>query len=212
MTRSKVPPYQDLLLPTLEAIEELGGSGSINEIVEAVQRRESFTEGQQAVLHKDGPETEIRYRQAWARTYLKGMGLLDNSRRGVWSLTEAGKKLLSDPALERGDKERRVMQLRAEYIAANRDRRRDASSRVNAVQDEGIAGEGVTWQEELLDVLMSMEPAAFERLAQRLLRLVELAVVHQFGQDRRSPGSEQQRPTRGEGPQVGDVKDLLPAQ
>ncbi len=181
VTRSKVPPYQDLLLPTLEAIEELGGSGSINEIVEAVQRRESFTEGQQAVLHKDGPETEIRYRQAWARTYLKGMGLLDNSRRGVWSLTEAGKKLLSDPALERGDKERRVMQLRADYIAASRDRRRGASPRAKAVQDEGIAGGDVTWQEELLDALMSMEPAAFERLAQRLLREADFDSVNVTG-------------------------------
>ncbi|HEX9517260.1 MAG TPA: winged helix-turn-helix domain-containing protein [Streptosporangiaceae bacterium] len=35
-------------------------------------------------MHNDGPETEIGYRLAWARTYLKGMGLLTNSARGVW--------------------------------------------------------------------------------------------------------------------------------
>lgn len=181
MTRSELPPYQDLLLPTLEAIDELGGSGSINEIVDAVQRRENFSEEQQAVLHKDGPETEIRYRQAWARTYLKGMGLLDNSRRGVWSLTEDGKKLLSESGLDREARERRVMQMRAAYIAATRDKRRGKGPRTKAATDEGIGGEAVSWQEELLDVLMSLEPAGFERLAQRLLREADFDSVNVTG-------------------------------
>ena len=35
-----------------------------------------------------GNETEIEYRVAWARTYLKKYGLLDNSSRGIWSLTK----------------------------------------------------------------------------------------------------------------------------
>ena len=48
----------------------------------AVIDREQFSEDQQAVLHGDGPSTEIQYRLAWARTYLKGMGLLTNSKRG----------------------------------------------------------------------------------------------------------------------------------
>jgi restriction system protein len=43
----------------------------------------AYTEDQQAVLHKDGPSTEIEYRLAWARTYLKGMGLADNSQRSL---------------------------------------------------------------------------------------------------------------------------------
>ena len=43
------------------------------------QRGDSVTE-QQAVLHGDGPGGEIAYRIAWARTYLRGMGLADNSR------------------------------------------------------------------------------------------------------------------------------------
>ena len=35
-----------------------------------------------------GNETEIEYRLAWARTYLKRYGLIDNSSRGVWALTK----------------------------------------------------------------------------------------------------------------------------
>nr|WP_272948420.1 MULTISPECIES: restriction endonuclease [unclassified Ornithinimicrobium] len=168
-------------MPTLEAVDELGGSGSINEIVEAVQRRERFSEEQQAVLQKDGPETEIRYRQAWARTYLKGMGLLDNSSRGVWSLTEAGKRLLSDPTVDSKGRERRVMQMRAAYIATTRDKRRLTNPRKKVDTDGGMADGGATWQEELLDVLMSMAPAGFERLAQRLLREADFDSVNVTG-------------------------------
>jgi hypothetical protein len=50
-----------------------------------VEVQEGFTEEQQQVLHGDGPQTEIEYRLAWARSYLKGMDLLVNSKRGVWA-------------------------------------------------------------------------------------------------------------------------------
>ena len=82
MAVAEVPPYNELLWPSLDAISERGGSASISEIVETVIRRQGFSEAQQAVLHNDGPETEIGYRIAWARTYLKGMGLLTNSAQG----------------------------------------------------------------------------------------------------------------------------------
>ena len=37
-------------------------------------------------------QTEVAYRLAWARTYLKKYGLLENSVRGVWSLTGNAKE------------------------------------------------------------------------------------------------------------------------
>jgi restriction system protein len=64
-----------MLWPTLQAVAELdGGSASIGEIVETVIKREGFKDAQQAVLHNNGPETEIGYRLAWGRTYLKAWG------------------------------------------------------------------------------------------------------------------------------------------
>jgi len=88
---AQIPPYKDLLWPTLGAVREMGDSGTIEEIVEKVIEREGFTEEQQSVQHGDGPRSEIEYRLAWARTYLKGMGALINSTGGVWSTTEAGR-------------------------------------------------------------------------------------------------------------------------
>jgi restriction system protein len=77
-----VPLYDELLLPTLRTVFDLGGCASISEIVESVIKDKGLSEDQQAILHNDGPETEIGYRLAWALTYLKGMSLLTNSQRG----------------------------------------------------------------------------------------------------------------------------------
>ena len=69
---------------------------SIAELETAVIDRENISPEVQSVLHGDGPTTEIQYRLAWARTYLKGMGLLTNSQRGVWSVTELGETVTED--------------------------------------------------------------------------------------------------------------------
>jgi restriction system protein len=65
-----IPLYHELLWPILQAVLELGGSASIGEIVETVIKGEGLSDGQQAVLHNDGPGTELAYRLGWARTEL----------------------------------------------------------------------------------------------------------------------------------------------
>lgn len=84
MAERDVPTVAALLWPTLQAVREIGGSGTLDEVNDRVVAREDFSEEQQAILHKDGPRSKIEYRLAWARTYLKGMSLLENSERGVW--------------------------------------------------------------------------------------------------------------------------------
>ncbi|CAA9279481.1 MAG: hypothetical protein AVDCRST_MAG93-3096, partial [uncultured Chloroflexia bacterium] len=88
-----IPPYHAMLWPTLLALKELGDSGSIQEINDKASEIAAFTDAQLSVLHGDGPQTEVRYRMAWARTYLKAVGALENSGRGVWSITDYGREL-----------------------------------------------------------------------------------------------------------------------
>lgn len=159
MVHVEVPQYQQLLWPTVLAMRSLGGSGAIDEIVAQVMRQEDFSEEQQSRLHKDGPGSEIEYRLAWARTYLKGMGLAENSQRGVWSLTDKGQEV-SEGQLE---------PLRQDYIQRARQRRKDDTSLGAEPDDAEELGE-LDWQEQLLDHLLRMSPSGFERLAQRLLR------------------------------------------
>jgi restriction system protein len=163
--KSTVPSYKDLLWPTLRAVREIGDSGTIEEIVVKVIELEGFTEEQQAVPHGDGPASEIEYRLAWARTYLKGMGALDNSKRGVWSTTELGRSMTPENIAER----------HAAYLAQLREARKAKRAREGAEDeldgsgdDEAANAQG--WKELLLEQLLAVSPDRFERLARRLLR------------------------------------------
>jgi restriction system protein len=158
MSLPGLPKYQDLLWPTILALRDLGGSGSIEEIVEKVLELGDYSAEQQSVLHKDGPSTEIEYRLAWGRTYLKGMGLAVNSQRGVWSLTDEGRNVV----------ESELEPLRQAYIVRKREERKSGGS--DGGDSEASEPDETAWQEHVLDALMQMSPAAFERLAQRLLR------------------------------------------
>lgn len=166
MTQVQIPPYSDLLWPTLCAVRELGHSAKLEEIDEHVIEAHEFTDEQLAVLHKDGPRNEIEYRLAWARTYLKGMGALDNPARGTWVTTESGKSLTAD----------QIEPLRKEYLAQLAEaRKKKAIAAEGTAPDLALAGkptddEDEDWKEELLRVLLKMDPTGFEHLAKRLLR------------------------------------------
>ena len=186
MATADVPPYHELLWPTLRAVTELGGSASIGEIAEAVIKYRGFSEAQQGVLHNNGPETEIGYRLAWARSYLKGMGLLTNSARGVWALTDEGTALVTDPAATDSKRRERVHELWQAHLVELRKARKKRSSRDAEPGAAGSSGaaelpEGAGWKEQLLDQLMGMRPDAFERLAQRLLREADFDSVNVTG-------------------------------
>lgn len=175
-----LPSYDQMLWPTLQALIDLGGSAAIGELDSAVIRRERWNDEQQAVIHGDGPKTEIEYRLAWTRTYLKGMGLVTNSERGVWTVTEQG-RLATDasiPALHRAF----VRENRRRTAAARAAKDASAASTLEAVgtgratetsQDSGAFPDDTgseDWRDTLLDTLMALSPPAFERVAQRLLR------------------------------------------
>ena len=162
MAIADVPQYNEMLWPTLQAVSELGGSASIGEIVETVIRREGFSNVQQAVLHNNGPETEIGYRLAWARSYLKGMGLLANSARGVWALTDEGTALVTDPSVTDEQRRERVREIWAAHLIEARKARK-----ARQPDDDGEPGAPeptaeVSWKEQLLEQLMSMRPTALK--------------------------------------------------
>lgn len=71
-------------------------------------------------------QTEIGYRLAWARTYLKKFGLLENSSRGVWALTE---KARSTAYVDTSELVRAVRAMnRAESMEAPKKRRQDETA------------------------------------------------------------------------------------
>ena len=103
---------------------------------------------------KRSNQTAIEYRLSWSRSYLKKYGLLENSKRGIWALTAEGQQTERIEPIE----------ITRYYRNQIKQDRRTESEEYEEVEKE------LTWREELLQILMKMEPDAFERLAQRLLR------------------------------------------
>jgi len=87
-----LPHRNDLMSPVVEVIKALGGSATNEEIVEKVIEALAIPDALTALAYvtKRGTEdgrTQLEYDLAWARTYLKQLGVLSNSSRGVWALT-----------------------------------------------------------------------------------------------------------------------------
>lgn len=162
---NKMPTFDALMNPLLNALFALGGSGSIDEIYDKVIEIEKISEEISSVPHNPDKSnmTEVDYRLAWARTYLKKYGFLENSSRGVWALTKLAKekKQVSPQDVVKTVRE-------ADKIATKPNKK----AKNEQIELEDIdAPETQGWREELYRVLTKEVSAdAFERLTQRLLR------------------------------------------
>lgn len=166
---AKVPTYDQMMNPTIIALKALGGSGTIEEIYNKVTELLNLNEDQLDLRHnpEKGGQTEVEYRLAWSRTYLKKYGVLENSSRGVWALTQQGREVDS---IDITDVKR--------YVQEEGKRRKIADEVIEDPPEE------LTWRDSLLAALLEMEPSAFERLTQRLLResgFIQVEVTGQIG-------------------------------
>lgn len=90
---SAVPAYNEMMHELFQAMHELGGSGTIAEIDDQTIEILNLPTEIQEIMHGDSSKTEVEYRLAWTRSYMKKVGILENSSRGVWSLTAKGREL-----------------------------------------------------------------------------------------------------------------------
>lgn len=79
LTRKDVPTYEELMWPTLKALEAVGGSASILELSEKIAELLELPSEVLDVPHTSGNRTSFEYRCAWARTHLKYFGAVENS-------------------------------------------------------------------------------------------------------------------------------------
>ena len=95
MLSTGVPPIEQFLNPTLQALKNLGGSGKVVDINKEVKKIMKLTDEQIQILEKFGekPKTIFYSRNSWARTYLKKVGLINNPSRGNWVLTESASEI-----------------------------------------------------------------------------------------------------------------------
>lgn len=152
--------------PLLDALRALGGSGTPDEVVERIALDLKIPDDVQNELLPSG-EQRFRNQIRWARMHLVREGLIDSSERGVWSLTERGRKtrLSLEDAREIRTRQARPF-------------RKKASGNASAPESEVATGELSTEPEvppgdfaaDAIRLLRDLPPAGFERFSQRLLR------------------------------------------
>jgi len=173
--KDDVPAYYELINPTLRALHKLGGSASIQELAEEIVEDLDLPPIIAELPHGRGSQTEVEYRAAWARTYMRNAGLVENSDRGVWALTPEGTEV------SKVDARKLTKDVQRQHRKARLKQPAESFSETIAGAGEGDASD---WQEEVVETLLGISPAAFERLCQRLLResgFIEVEVTGRSG-------------------------------
>ena len=173
MADIEIPTRLDLMYPTLVAVRDLGGSATKSELLEKVPEVAEVTDEQLAVVFPADytrlqGKSKVLFEISWAFSCLKTIGALENSQRGVWSITQKGLDYLDMDEAEGAMK-------RDHSSVAREKMKAQAEQQLQPVEhDEGRPedqdDEGEYWKDKLLGALQSMDPSAFERLSMRLVR------------------------------------------
>lgn len=157
------------------------------EITDALTELLELTPEQLAVTYDGRPKSVLIDRMEWARSYAKLSGALDSPRRGLFVLSNLGKRILSLPE-EEGRAQ--VAQLDRDVRAARRRRGPagvdlaqpdEGETSIGASGGDGDAGEDGAWREVLLARLHRLNPAGFEEFALYLLRTFGLELTRVGG-------------------------------
>lgn len=166
MSQNQIPTYDRLMNPLLKAMRDLGGSGSTDEIYQRVAENLKLPEDVLSVLHdpETSNQTEVQYRLAWSRTYLKKFGFLETPQRGLWSLTKKA-EIVSEVNTKEVQRFVRGLDRKEKAI-------KPSGNQITEVEVESERPEEAKmWRSNLHAILTkTLSPAAFERLIQRVLR------------------------------------------
>lgn len=171
----RIPRFSELIVPTFLALKKLGGSGKNDEILNQIILDMNIPDEVADIQHTGRTnKSELSYQADWARTYLRQYGVIENSARGVWSIVPEyvssdsldAKKIISVVLEEHCKrKENKGVSNNAQFVVDNNPEDDVPSNDYAEYPDEDKP-----WREQLADVLQNMDPYAFERLSQRVLR------------------------------------------
>ncbi len=161
MKKFKGPDFIKYFIPILDVLQEIGGSGTVVEVIDLVIEKLGISEKEQADTLKSGG-SRVRNRVQWARLYLVKAGFLDASKRGIWSLTEKGLKVVPQQL----DVPTTFKEVQKGFQEGKKKKEALQDLTDEKVQDEA----NTDYRADLLSTLQSLHPNGFERICQRLLR------------------------------------------
>jgi restriction system protein len=183
-----IPDFQSVMLPLL-ALASDGDEHLPREAADVLAKHFALSDTERAELLPSGMQPVFNNRIGWARTFLKQAGLLDSPRRGVFKITDDGKKLLAE-------KPTRIdMKLLERYESYRAFRLRGKRANASATVVEELPSETpedamaaayqrlrAELESELLEQVMAASPAFFEKL------VVDLLLAMGYGGSRRDAG------------------------
>lgn len=175
--RVELPTYQQLMRSVLASAER--EPRKISDVVDEISDDLDLTPEQREKLLPSGKQTVIANRVHWARSYLKQAGLVRNTQRGWFEITEAGRSALNDKGasidtryLEQFDEFQQFRQ-RSGKLDEPTDHQEEITQDANETPDEQIETALKRWNKtlsiSLLKATREASPAFFEQLIVELL-------------------------------------------
>jgi len=152
----------------ITALKDLGNSGTPPEVRELIAQKLNLSEDELNDQISSGA-SRFDNQVAWAKFYLAKAGYIDASKRGVWSLTEKG---INGNLTTHKEALRIFQEVQKQFknkTTADRNNLTEAIEETTAPTDTTLTISG-DYRTELLEIIRTLPPAAFEKLCQRLLR------------------------------------------
>lgn len=161
----KGPKFVQYFAPVIEGLRALGGSARPAEATDWVAVKLAVSDEERSELTSTGI---VRFDNAvaWARFYLARSGIIDASKRGVWTLTEKGRAML----VPRHEEAYAIYREAQSGMKADRAAEEVVDSDADAPSEETAFSTGPNHRTQVIDALTSLSPAGFEAFSQRLLR------------------------------------------
>lgn len=185
-----IPDFQSIMLPLLKLCAD-GQEHTNRETIDTLAKEFGLTEDEQKQPLPSGQQCVFDNRIAWARAHMKMAGILENTRRGIFRITNRGSELLKQPLAEIN---LRVLRQFPEYIEARDRTQGHQTGETSAVTDEQESKTPAERLEEayemlrknladeLLTQLKSSSPSFFEKV------VVEVLVKMGYGGSRKDAG------------------------
>lgn len=154
-----LPMHVQLFLPILEALRELGGSATPSELKDKLIESLDISEEELEEKYRSGV-SKIDNQISWSKVYLVRSGLLDTSNPELLTLSDKG---LSENFTV-NEVHAIFKKIHGSFVSKKE--KREVATTADVIEIEAEQPH----KKELLDILLSLPPAGFERLCQRLLR------------------------------------------
>ena len=169
MSNQKRTEFVKWMGPILDALRDLGGSGTPKEVTEKIIVDQNISEKRLSEKISSGA-SRFQNQVYWGRQYLVWEGLLESTKKGIWKLSEKGY------ATHLSEDDSQKIFLKWVNIHSERRKKKELSEKkattlsIEEIDIDETSTAKAGYKQELLSILRTMKPLNFEKFSLLLLR------------------------------------------